>query len=158
MKKIKIILTLLLCTAFVPMSYAQSVQSLFDKYAETDGVTTIYISAAMFRIMPAVGEVSMALTNLKGKIKSLNMLTTEKKELIPQMQKEFSTLVTKKHQELMRVRDGKDRITFYGTLKGEKVDELLMLIDNGEDRTFVILLIEGDFTLQDIQNITKDES
>jgi hypothetical protein len=108
-------------------------------------------------MMPAIGEVGMALTNLKGKIKSLNMLTTEKKELIPQMQKEFSTLVTKKHQELMRVRDGKDRITFYGTLKGEKVDELLMLIDNGDEHTFMILLIEGDFTLQDIQNITKNE-
>jgi hypothetical protein len=36
------------------------------------------------------------------------------------------------------------------------MDELLMLIDNGDEHTFIILLIEGDFTLQDIQNITKD--
>lgn len=153
--KTKYILITLMCIMCSTMSFAQNKNSkLFDKYADTDGVTSVYISKAMFRMMPGIQEVGLNLTNMKGKIESLYVITTERKELIPQMRKEFSQLVEKTHEELMRVRDGKTKATFYANMDGENVKDLLMISDDEED--FTILQLTGNFTLQDIQEITKD--
>ena len=52
MKRIYIIaLFIALCTGIMS---AQT--TIFDRYADTDGVTTVYISKAMLRMMPDVGE------------------------------------------------------------------------------------------------------
>jgi hypothetical protein len=63
-------------------------------------------------------------------------------------------LVTKQHEELMRVRDGKTKATFYAVMKGDLVKDMLMLADTEDGFTVIQLL--GNFTLQDIQEITKD--
>lgn len=144
-----------MCLVFTSYGVAQSNSNqLFEKYADTDGVTSVYISKAMFRMMPSMENVGLNLMNMKGKIESLCILTTEKKELIPTMRKEFSQLVKKDHEELMRVRDEDTRTTFYADIKGEQVRNLLMLSEDEDEFTVIQLL--GNFTLQDIQEITKD--
>ncbi len=150
--KYLIIALLLACTQF---GFAQDNQhKLFDKYAEMDNVTSVYISKAMFQMMPVIGDVGLSLTNMKGKVESLQLVTTERKDLIPQMRGEFSKLVGNQHQELMRVRDGKTKATFYSNMKGEQVKDLIMLADT--DSTFVVMQLVGNFTLQDIQEIAND--
>jgi hypothetical protein len=153
--KTKYIITALLCFAYITISLAQNNSSqLFDKYTDTDGVTSVYISKAMFRIMPGIENMGLNLVNMSGKIESLYILTTEKKELIPAMRKEFSQLIKEDHEELMRVRDGSTKATFYANMKGDLVKDLLMLSDTESEFTVIQLL--GSFTLQDIQKITKD--
>jgi hypothetical protein len=153
--KTKHLITALLCFAFTTISFAQNNSSqLFDKYTDTDGVTSVYISKAMFKMMPGVENIGLNLVNMNGKIESLYILTTEKKELIPVMRKEFSQLIKKDHEELMRVRDGSTKATFYACMKGDLIKDLLMLSDTESEFTVIQLL--GSFTLQDIQEITKD--
>lgn len=152
--KTKYFITVLMCFAFVSLSFAQNSNQLFDKYSDTDGVTSVYISKAMFKMMPAMENIGLNLMNMKGKVESLYILTTEKKELIPTMRKEFSQLVKKDHEELMRVRDGDTKATFYADMKGDLVKDLLMLSDT--DTEFIVIQLLGNFTLQDIQEITKD--
>ncbi|MDR1004689.1 MAG: DUF4252 domain-containing protein [Prevotellaceae bacterium] len=161
MKAKHIMTALLLGIACVQASYAQNsaTQSLFDKYADTDGVTTVYISKTMFDMMPViVGNITGQFTSLKGKLTSLNVLNCDNASLIPQLRKEVSQLVRKGHQELMRVRDGKERTTFYAAMKGNRIDDLLMIIDSAEsnDPDFSIIWVQGSFTLQDVQQLTED--
>jgi len=153
--KTKYVILILMCLTFPAIATAQdSSIKLFDKYTDTDGVTSVYISKAMFRMMPTMENVGLNLMNMKGKIESLYILTTAKQELVPQMRKEFSQLIRKDHEELMRVRDGKTKATFYANMKGDMVKDLLMLSDTESEFTVIQLL--GNFTLQDIQEITKD--
>ena len=154
MKTNYIIITLM-CLICSTMSFAQNNNSkLFDKYADTDGVTSVYISKAMFKMMPGMQDVGLNLMNMQGKLESLYIVTTERKDLVPQMRKEFSQLIEKSHEELMRVRDGKTKATFYANMNGENVKDLLMIVDDEGD--FMVLQLKGNFTLQDIQEITKD--
>lgn len=102
---------LFLCLLYTGFCAAQ--EELFDKYAEKDSVTSIYVSKVMFDMMPTIGDVGLSLMNMKGKVESLRLITTGQQELIRQMQKEFSQLVGSRHQELLRVRDGKTNATFY---------------------------------------------
>lgn len=150
--KAKYILITILCLVFATPGFAQD--KLFDKYADMDNVTSVYISKAMFQMMPVIENVGLNLMNMKGKIESLQLVSTERTEQIPQMRKEFTTLINKQHQELMRVKDGKTRATFYADMNGDKVKNLLMLADS--DSSFTVIQLVGNFTLQDIQDIAKD--
>jgi len=147
MKTRHLLLTLgLFCTS---MAFAQN--SVFEKYADMDNVTSVYISKAMFQMIPAVENIGVDLMNMKGKIESLQLVSTEKKEMIAQMKKEFSRLVTTRHEELMRVKDGNTRVNFYSDIKNNNIKELVLLIE-AEDN-FTAILLTGNFTLKDLQEI-----
>jgi len=133
---------------------AQDSGALFDKYADMDDVTSVYISKAMFKMMPSFETAGLSLVNMKGKIESLQVISTERDDLAPKMRSDFSKLVGKGHEELMRVRDGKVKATFYADMKGNLVKDLIMLADT--EKGFTIIQLLGNFTLEDIQEITKD--
>ena len=144
---------IILCLFCTSAGFAQN--KMFEKYADMDDVTSVYISKAMFQMMPSIENVGVNLMNMKGKIESLQLVTSEKKERITQMKKDFSQLVTSQHQELMRVKEGKNRVNFYSNMKGDQIKELIMLVDSEEN--FTAILLVGNFTLKDIQEIADQD-
>ena len=151
MKRKYLYALILLCCAH--FCFAQD--DLFEKYADMDGVTTVYISKKMFQMMPAMEEVGLNLANMKGKIESLQILTTENGDLRRKMSEDFRALIGKKHEELMRVKDDDTRANFYVRQEGELIKELIMLADTDSDE-FTVIQLRGNFTLNDIQEITKE--
>jgi len=147
----------LLCTS---MGFAQN--KLFDKYADMDGVTSVYISKAMFQMLSGVSDVTIKpnvtgvdLEKMKGKIESMQLVSTEKQDKIAQMRKEFSQLITTQHEELMRVKEDNTSVKIYTLMQGDLVKELIMLVD--ENDTFTAILLNGSFTLKDIQSIAEEK-
>ncbi len=136
------------------MTFAQ--KNLFEKFSEMDNVSSVYISKAMFQMMPDIQTGGLNLMNMKGKIESLQILNTENKENAELMRETFTSLINKQHEELMRVKDGKTNATFYARQKGDLISELIMLA-NTEDGFTVIQLL-GNFTLKDVQDITASVS
>jgi len=151
--KTKYILIIALCLFCTNAGFAQN--KLFDKYADMDNVTSVFISKAMFQMMPKIEKVGINMMNLKGKIESLQLVTTENKDMMVQMKKDFAQSVSSKHQELMRVKDGKSHVNFYSDMQGDKIKELIMLVDDEDN--FTAILLVGNFTLKDIQEITEQE-
>lgn len=147
-KYIKILL-FLICSQ---VGFAQN--KLFDKYADMDHVTSVYISKAMFQMIPQMADIPMNLTDMAGKAESLQIVSTGKKDLIPQMRNDFAQLVDKGHEELMRVKDGNTRVKFYADTKGGLIKELLMVAN--EDSSFTVIQLLGNFTLKDIQEISNN--
>lgn len=143
------LLLFLFCSS---LSFAQN--KLFDKYAEMDNVTSVYISKAMFQMMPSMEAGGLNLMDLKGKIDGLQILNTSRNELKEKMRKDFDSLIDNQYEELMRVKDGKTRATFYIHKKGELVNELIMLADT--DKEYSVIMLTGRFTIQDIQDVAKN--
>ena len=152
MKYKNIFLILFLCCT--SLCFAQD--KLFEKYADMDNVTSVFISKKMFEMMPNIESGGLNLMNLKGKINNLQILTSEKREIREQMRKEFSGLIGKSHEELMRVKDNNTKATFYIEQKGDQINEMIMLADT--DSMYVIIRLAGKFTLQDIQNVANSFS
>lgn len=146
----RLLACLLCCCSFC---LAQN-SSLFEKYAEMEGVSQVYISKTMFQMMPAMQTAGLNLVHMKGKIESLQILSTENEAKKVQMRKDFSGLIGKQHEALMRVKDGKTQATFYISHKGERINELIMLADT--ESNFSVIQLLGNFTLEDIQHITED--
>jgi len=141
------------CLFCTNLGFAQN--KFFDKYADMDNVTSIYISKAMFQMMGKIENAGMNFTNLKGKIESLQLITSDNKDRKEQMKKDFSQLVTSQFQELMRVKDDKSNVRFYSNMQGDQIKELIMLVDDEDSFTAIQLI--GTFTLKDIQGIEKKE-
>lgn len=150
MKTKNIFLTLFLfCTT---LCFAQ--QQLFEKYGQMEDVSSVYISKAMFQMMPTLETAGLNLINMKGKVESLQILSTESNPRKEEMNKEFSQLISKQHEELMRVKDKDTRATFYVKKKGDMINELIMLVHTNTN--FSVFQLLGNFTLQDIQSITQN--
>lgn len=141
---------LLLCSSFCS---AQS-NRLFEKYGNMENVDQVYISKSMFQLMPAMETAGLNLMNMKGKIESLQILSTEEKAMKAEMRKDFASLIGKEHEELMRVKNGKTHATFYIRKSSDRIRELIMLADTETD--FSVIQLLGSFTLEDIQSITEE--
>ena len=142
---------LLICCSCA--TFAQN--KLFDKFAEMDGISSVYISKAMLQMMPDNMNMNgINISNISGKLESIQILTSEKASIAKIMREETAYIAKdKSFEELMKVKDDDSRVTFYIRRGGDKIKELVMLVDEKLD--FVIIRILGDMTLKDIQNLTK---
>ena len=95
MKRTYIITLLLsLCSLF---TYAQD--SFFDKFADMDGVTSVYISKAMLSLMPDMKTEGVNIGEVASKLDNIQILSCEKTRHYRQAEKRDSF-----HQSQERLR------------------------------------------------------
>ncbi len=152
----KIILSFLLLAS---VSYTFAQKNPFEKFSEMDGVTSVYISKTMLSLIPQNSKMDYGGVNVGGflnKLSSILILTSEDKKIAPQMLSLANDRVKGRDYELlMRVKsDDNDNINFFMKGKPEKISELIMIVA-GNDGENVVMQFLGDFTLQDIQQMTQ---
>lgn len=152
----KLILSLLLATT---VSFAFAQKNPFEKFSDMDGVTSVYISKTMLSMIPKNSKMDYGGVNVGGflnKLSSILILTSEDKKIAPQMLSLANQRVKGDNYELlMRVKsDDNDNINFFMKGKPENISELIMIIA-GNDGENVVMQFLGDFTLQDIQQMTQ---
>ncbi len=147
-------------------------QSIFDKYEDSDAVSSVVVNKNMFNLLmkmdvdvddPEAQEFMDIAKSLSG----LKVFITEDKEVSADMQSTVNQyLKSSSLEELMRVKDKDTNVKFY--VKNGKdenhVSELLMLvtginrdeieIDNRNIET-VLLTLTGDIDLTKIGSLTK---
>ena len=138
--------------------FCQAQQSFFDKYADMDDVSSVYISKSMLKMFPDMsGKINgVNIGNLGNRLDHIQILSSDKSSIIEQLRKETKDVNTKNgYKELMRVRDDGDKITIYfkETKKGK--NEFILIADEGSE--YSIISIVGDLTLQEIQGMMNEE-
>ena len=154
-------LLIVICMMGSSFAYAQNstFSNLFEKYENEDDVTVVSISKAMFNMIP--GNISTGNVDIKDilpKIESMLIMTSEKKNMREKMYSEFKSITEKdkNYERLIRVKDGKANITFDARKSGGMIKELIMLVNDVDN--FVAIQILGNFTVEDVQKITKDNT
>ena len=154
---IRIFIITLLTTLCSICSYGQ--QSFFDKYAEMEGVTSVYITKSMLSLFPK-GQASVNgvnIGNIASRLDNIQILSADEQPIIDKLRKETSVINTRNgYEELMRVREDGEKTTIY--FKDGKKDkkEFVLLLDEKDE--FTIISIVGDLTLQEIQGIINAEN
>ena len=151
MKRIYIFSLLLTLSTFI----CQAQQSFFDKYAEMDGVSSVYITKSMLKMFPSMsGKINgVDVGNLASKLENIQILSADEPNIIEQLRKDTKHISTKNgYEELMRVRDDGDKTTIYFKEK-KKNSEFILITDEGNEFT-IVSIIGGDLTLKDIQDMT----
>lgn len=169
-------LVLILALAIVP--FVTNAQSMFDKFEDMDGVTSVVVNQNMFKLLAKIDvetddKEAQDYLNMIENLTSLKVLTTENGAISAQMKSEVDKYLSKSNlQELMRIKDGDQLVKFY-IREGkdeDHVSELLMFITglkevtentnitvNGKKRTIetVLLTLTGDIDLKQISKLTK---
>ena len=148
MKRTYIITLLLsLCSLF---TYAQ--ESFFDKYADMEGVTSVYISKAMLSLMPDMKTEEIYIGELASKLDNIQILNCEKASVTAQIKKDISYISPKNgYQELIRINDEGEKVTIFQKQNEGKQKEFVLLCE--EQNELTIIIITGNLTLQEIQSI-----
>ena len=152
---IRTLIIAIMATLCSVCSYGQ--QSFFDKYAEMDGVTSVYISKSMLSLFPK-GQTNVNGINIgdiASRLDNIQILSADEQPIVDKLRKETSHINTRNgYEELMRVREDGEKTTIY--FKDSKKDkkEFLLLQDAKDE--FTIISIVGDLTLQEIQGIVNN--
>ena len=135
--------------------FCQAQQSFFDKYAEMDGVSSVYITKSMLKMFPSMsGKINgVDVGNLASKLENIQILSADDSNIIEQLRKDTKHINSKNgYEELIRVRDDGDKTTIYFKEK-KKNSEFILITDEGNEFT-IVSIIGGDLTLKDIQEMT----
>jgi hypothetical protein len=172
MKKLVVILAIALAPI---VTFGQSV---FDKFEDMDGVTSVIVNQKMFKMLMDLqiqtdDPEAQEMIDLVGKITGLKVLTTGDEKISADMNSTFSSYLKSSNlQELMRIKDGEQTVKFY--VKEGKDDnhvkELLMFVNglkeitkgqdiniNGKKREIetVLLSLTGDIDLRQVSKLTN---
>lgn len=149
MKTMKMILAVLLL--MLPLM-CQAQKSLFDKYNDMKGVSSVYISKAMIDMNPTLFTKDIYIGKVSGQLNGVQILSTMDGNIKKDLRKDLRSLVqASKYELLMKQKSRVSSSEFYINRKGDKVKELIMIIDGAATLKYVYL--EGEMTLKDIQNI-----
>ncbi|MGI6048543.1 MAG: DUF4252 domain-containing protein [Petrimonas sp.] len=152
--------TILSILFLASVSFAFAQKNPFEKFSDMDGVTSVYISKTMLSLIPKNSKMDYGGVNVGGflnKLTSILILTSEDQKIAPQMLSLANDRIKKGHdyELLMRVKsDNNDNVNFFMKGKPENITELIMIVA-GNDGENMIMQFLGNFTLQDIQQMTE---
>ncbi len=152
----KTILSILLLAGF---TFAFAQKNPFEQFSEMDGVASVYISKTMLSMIPKNSKMNYGGVNVGSflnKLSSILILTSEDREIAPQMLSMANDRVKGRDYELlMRVKsDDNDNVNFFMKGKPENISELIMIVA-GSDGENVVMQFLGNFTLDDIRKMTE---
>ena len=158
MKKIVLLLLVVLPTFL-------NAQTLFDKFEDKDGVSSVIVNKKMFDLMSKVkvdvkDKEAQQYMDLLKKLDNLKVFTTSNAKLGADMKATVNSyLKSNPLEELMRVNgDGKNvKIYVKSGATSDIVKELLMFVEgsNIKDANTVVLSLTGNFSLDEISVLTE---
>lgn len=173
MKKISLLIVLFLLSTNI-FGQTEELNKLFDKYQDTEGVTSIKIAKPMFKLLNNLkidNEELGRIQPLLGKVNGLKMLVLEKprvsmnpdetdQKILTQsgkIEKEIaSSLKNLKYEELITVNNRDAKIKFMAQdITADVMDNLILNINSEESS--VLMMLDGKISMDDVSRL-MDES
>ena len=140
---------------------AQEGKRLYNKYSDMDGVSAVYISPTMFRLMGQLPDLDVEMSDgqkmdiapLVRSFSGFYMLSFEQESAASaELYKDVTAMVNKGNFELlMEVKDDGSTVRMY-TLGDEKVVNSFVCIVNEDDETMFFSL-EGSMNRSDVEKL-----
>lgn len=156
MKKLYFIAILLLAAVG---AYAQDGKNIYNRYSDSKGVSAVYISPAMFRLIGKIPELNVESeggnVDLAPLIRTLDgfyMLDISEKAIIDEVASQVDQMVKKgRYEILMEVKDEGENVRMY-TVGNDKTIESLVFIAK-DDASVQFICIDGTMNRSDVENL-----
>lgn len=148
----KKILLLLLFGFTFNCTFAQKV--FFDKFDDKDGVTTVYISASMLKMMGNVQAGNKDISRIAKRLDHIQVLECERPSLIGNIKNTALSYYNQaKYAVVMKTKSNGEDVTIYEKKYQNGKNEYVLLMVEHDEITIVNLL--GRITLEEIKSIAK---
>lgn len=136
-------------------TFSLDAQNRFDKIAEMEGVTSVYVSPKMFSMMKDsnsnTGDINI--DKVAKKLTGLQILSSENPDASSLLRKETAFINPKNgYEELMRVKDEGERMFIY-MKEGKETNEYILLVD--ENKEFTVIILEGKLTVDEVRGVVN---
>lgn len=135
-------------------------QSFFNKYGDTKGINTVYISKTMLGML---GKVAMDGTlktgkgdigKIAGKLEHLQIMNCERPSMIPAMkQAALDSFKKEGFEQMMNVKDDDENVIIYYKSHGNKLNEFSLLCIEKDELQIINVL--GNVTLKEIKELAE---
>jgi len=119
-----------------------------------NNVTTVYLSKSLLNFAPNVEGLNIQ--KVARELDYIVIISSEDKAAIRKLKSVTSSISkSNDYEELMKVKDGDDRVVFLIKTRNNKVKELIMLSDEIDEYTIIQMV--GDINLEDVKNLTNNK-
>ncbi|MDE5572740.1 MAG: DUF4252 domain-containing protein, partial [Muribaculaceae bacterium] len=137
------ILSILFILAVVSVN--AQVSKVFEQYSDTKGVTLVYISSTMLKMIPDVKTGDVEFKGMTDKLNFIRVLSTGKADLATKISSELNDQIKKDSYEiLISANDGGERANIYMKTDSKGVNEYLIVAR--ESNQLSLVLINGTIT------------
>ena len=157
MKRIYAIAVLLLMTVG---AYAQSGKAIYNKYSDSMGVSAVYISPTMFKIIGQLPELDFEASdgekvNIAPLVRSFDgfyLLSVSDKAQAAELKQEVQSMIKSgRFEMLMEVKDSGNTMRIYTAGNDKNISSLVMLAQEGDSVQFICL--EGSMNRNDFESM-----
>jgi hypothetical protein len=157
MKRIYAIAVMLLMTV---AAYAQSGKSLYNKYSDSNGVSAVYISPAMFRMIGQLPNLDVKASDgekvdiapLIRSFEGFYFLDVSDKSQASSLRQEVQTMIKSgRFEVLMEAKDSGSTMRIYTVGDDKIISSLVMLAQEGDSVQFICL--EGTINRKDFETL-----
>ncbi|MGA9213045.1 DUF4252 domain-containing protein [Kaistella sp.] len=165
MKKLLLIFALFFSHFFQINAQKDKLDQLFEKYQETDGVTSIKIAKPMFNMLNKLNIADDELAQIKpllSKINGLKILIVEKPDSntktggFQKLQSDIaSSIKNMKYEELITVNSKDNKIKF---LSSDATNGILdnLLLNISADGNTILMMLDGKISMDDVNNLINE--
>ena len=142
MKRIIVILAALLLSI---SAFAQNGKSIYQKYSDADGVTAVYISPAMFRLIGTIPDLEVGddKVNISPLIQALTgfyVLNSENPDVNGKLRADAERFINNgKYELLMEVKESGETVRMYTMGNERTINGFAMLAAEAAEVTFISL-------------------
>lgn len=138
-------------------SFAQDGKSIYQKYSDEQGVSAVYISPAMFRMIGKLpdmemGNDSMNLTPVIKSLRGMYIISMENSPLSINLRDDVQRFVNKGRYELMmEVKDSGEQVKIFTDSQGDMVSSLVLMAAEADACTFIC--VDGNISMNDLESL-----
>jgi hypothetical protein len=157
----KMFLTILMIAA-VQFSFGQTnpTDKLFEQYNGADGFTTVHISQELFGMFAQLDDADEDMKEIKSmmsQLKYIRILMYEAEDgsqaALDDFRKEMKAFDLDGYVELMVVKEKDEEVRFMALKNGDRISELLMIIDEPGEAGFISIV--GDIDINTVSKLSK---
>ena len=141
-------------------AYAQSGKSLYNKYSDSNGVSAVYISPAMFRMIGQLPNMDVEASDgekvdiapLIRSFEGFYLLDVSDKSQAASLRQEVQTMIKSgRFEVLMEAKDSGSTMRIYTVGDDKIISSLVMLAQKGDSVQFICL--EGTINRKDFETL-----
>lgn len=137
--------------------YAQDGKSIYSKYSDSEDVSAVYISPAMFRLIGKLPELELGdedvdISSIVKSLDGLYLINTESRQIGESLKKDVGKFVRSDKLELMmEAKDSGETMSLYASSGNGPVTSMVMISSSPEETTFICF--EGMMAREQLEDI-----
>ena len=157
MKRLFFLAAMLLLTI---SSFAQDGKSIYQKYSDSEDISAVYVSPAMFKLIGRLPDIEMnsGEVNFYPIIKSLTglyIINSSNKNINAQLYADVEKFIKSgRYELLMEAKDSGEAVRMYTVGNDAVVNSFVMVARDGDETTFIC--IDGNMNRTDLEKLLAE--